>query len=159
MASSGAAPALGLLSASRESWRRLGRMSAVRPPGIPAVRRQATRSKPAKLATNQRLNAEVQSKLIARLSPEQVTAYLHREFPDDPGMWESPETIYQSIYVQGRGALRRELALCLRTGRACASADAEPPSAAVVSRHGQDVDVGEGRVVDAQARTGHVVKA
>jgi IS30 family transposase len=118
MASSGAAPALGLLSASRESWRRLGRMSAVRPPGIPAVRRQATRPKPAKLAINQRLHAEVQSKLIARLSPEQVTAYLHREFPDDPGMWVSPETIHQSAYVQGRGALRRELALCLRTGRA-----------------------------------------
>jgi IS30 family transposase len=43
---------------------------------------------------------------------------LELEFPDDPGMRVSHETIYQSIYVQGRGALRRELAVCLRTGRA-----------------------------------------
>ena len=41
-----------------------------------------------------------------------------REFPDDPEMRVSHETIYQAIYVQGRGALRRELASCLRTGRA-----------------------------------------
>src|SRR5689334_15694558 len=115
MASSGAAPALGFLSASRESWRRLGRMSAVRPPGIPAVRRQATRPKP---ATNQREQDEDRIILTEMLTPVQVAAYPHRDFPDDPGMWVSPETLYQSLYVQGRGALRRELALCLRTGRA-----------------------------------------
>ena len=40
------------------------------------------------------------------------------EFPDDPEMWVSHETIYQSLYVQTRGALRRELTKCLRTGRA-----------------------------------------
>src|SRR6201997_695080 len=43
---------------------------------------------------------------------------LRREFPGRPEMWVLPETIYQSVYVQGRGALRRELAACLRTGRA-----------------------------------------
>ena len=43
---------------------------------------------------------------------------LRREFPDEPEMRVSHETIYQSLYVQGRGALRRELAACLRTGRA-----------------------------------------
>jgi len=43
---------------------------------------------------------------------------LEREFPGDPEMRVSHETIYQSLYVQGRGALRRELAACLRTGRA-----------------------------------------
>jgi IS30 family transposase len=43
---------------------------------------------------------------------------LRKEFPGEPGMQVSPETIYQSLYVQGRGALRRELAACLRTGRA-----------------------------------------
>jgi IS30 family transposase len=43
---------------------------------------------------------------------------LRIEFPDDPMMRVSPETIYQSLYVQGRGALRKELAACLRTGRA-----------------------------------------
>jgi IS30 family transposase len=56
--------------------------------------------------------------LQAKLSPEQAAAELRQEFPDRPEMWMSHETIYQSIYVQGRGALRRELASCLRTGRA-----------------------------------------
>jgi IS30 family transposase len=78
----------------------------------------AARPKPAKLATKQRLREVVQAKLTYRLSPEQVSAELRREFPANPEMWVSHETIYQSIYVQGRGALRRELAVCLRTGRA-----------------------------------------
>jgi len=51
-------------------------------------------------------------------SPAQISAQLRIEFPDDPMMRVSPETIYQSLYVQGRGALRKELAACLRTGRA-----------------------------------------
>jgi IS30 family transposase len=51
-------------------------------------------------------------------SPVQISTQLRLEFPDDPMMRVSPETIYQSIYVQGRGALRKELAACLRTGRA-----------------------------------------
>ncbi|HVH65777.1 MAG TPA: IS30 family transposase [Candidatus Acidoferrum sp.] len=77
----------------------------------------AKRPKPAKLATNRRLHDLVQAKMCDRLSPEQVAAALHREFPDNPDMWVSHETIYQSIYVQSRGALRRELATYLRTGR------------------------------------------
>ena len=76
------------------------------------------RPKPAKLATNIPLREIVQAKLIEKLSPEQIAAELRCEFPDDAEMWVSHETIYQSIYVQGRGALRRELAICLRTGRA-----------------------------------------
>jgi IS30 family transposase len=80
--------------------------------------RLAARPKPAKLAQRPGLRALVQAKLMERLSPEQVAASLRRQFPDDPEMWVSPETIYQAIYVQGRGALRRELAVCLRTGRA-----------------------------------------
>jgi IS30 family transposase len=55
---------------------------------------------------------------MKKLSPEQVSRQLRKQFPDNPEMWVSHETIYQSIYVQGRGALRRELAVCLRTGRA-----------------------------------------
>ncbi|MGH9892338.1 MAG: IS30 family transposase [bacterium] len=50
-------------------------------------------------------------------SPEEISRRLQIEFPDDPMMHVSHETIYQSIYVQGRGELRRELARCLRTAR------------------------------------------
>jgi IS30 family transposase len=79
---------------------------------------RAARPKPALLATNQRLHDLVQAKLEKRLSPEQIAARLPVWFPEDAEMRVSHETIYQSIYVQGRGALRRELAACLRTGRA-----------------------------------------
>jgi IS30 family transposase len=51
-------------------------------------------------------------------SPEQISHRLGLEFPDDESMRVSHEAIYQSLYVQGRGALRRELTACLRTGRA-----------------------------------------
>ncbi len=51
-------------------------------------------------------------------SPEQISNRLRLDFPDDEAMRISHEAIYQSLYVQGRGALRRELAACLRTGRA-----------------------------------------
>jgi IS30 family transposase len=80
--------------------------------------RLAARPKPAKLARNGRLRELVQAKLRERLSPRQVAAELREEFPDNPEMRVSHEAIYQAIYVQGRGALRRELAIYLRTGRA-----------------------------------------
>ena len=51
-------------------------------------------------------------------SPEQISARLRVDFPDDESMRISHEAIYQALYVQGRGALRRELTACLRTGRA-----------------------------------------
>jgi IS30 family transposase len=80
--------------------------------------RLAARPKTAKLAKNPQLRELVQAKLLEKLSPEQISRQLHKQFPDDAEMQVSHETIYQSIYVQGRGALRRELAVCLRTGRA-----------------------------------------
>jgi|SRR5690348_7560169 len=80
--------------------------------------RMARRPKLAKLKSNESLREVVQAKLRSRLSPEQIAAHLKRQFPEQPEMWVSHETIYQSIYVQGRGALRRELAICLRSGRA-----------------------------------------
>ncbi len=79
---------------------------------------RARRPKAAKLAGSPVLRQWVQGKLERNWSPEQISATLKAEFPDEPEMWVSHETIYQSIYVQGRGALRRELASCLRTGRA-----------------------------------------
>jgi transposase, IS30 family len=64
------------------------------------------------------LRAKVEQDLTRRYSPEQIAGRLRREFPDDAEMWVSTETIYQSLYVQSRGALRRDVARCLRTGRA-----------------------------------------
>jgi len=51
-------------------------------------------------------------------SPEQIARRLVLDFPDDPTMRISHEAVYQALYIQGRGALRRELTACLRTGRA-----------------------------------------
>jgi transposase, IS30 family len=80
---------------------------------------RARRPKVAKLAGCPRLRAQVELWLSEEFwSPTQISAQLRVEFPDDPMMRVSPETIYQSLYVQGRGALRKELAACLRTGRA-----------------------------------------
>jgi IS30 family transposase len=79
---------------------------------------RARRPKPARLAVNEVLRAVVAQRLGASWSPEQIAATLKADFPGQPEMHVSHETIYQSIYVQGRGALRRELAACLRTGRA-----------------------------------------
>jgi transposase, IS30 family len=79
---------------------------------------RAARPKPAKLLDNQRLREIVERLLERRYSPEQIAGRLRVQFPDDPEMWVSTETIYQSLYVTSRGALRRELTKCLRTGRA-----------------------------------------
>ena len=78
---------------------------------------KARRPKPSRLATNLPLRRQVQDRLEHNHSPEQISRRLREEFPDDPEMQVSHETIYTSIYVQGRGGLRRELAKHLRTGR------------------------------------------
>ena len=71
----------------------------------------------AKLATSLRLRREVQTRLERHESPEQIAGRLRVDFPDEPEMWVSAETIYQSLYVQARGGLNRELTAYLRTGR------------------------------------------
>ena len=109
--------------------------------------RRACRHKVAKLVLNPRLHEYVQARLSGECedlppplqaarairsrrrrrpmpakascwSPQQIANRLPVEFPDDESMRISHEAIYQSLYVQGRGALRRELVTCLRTGRA-----------------------------------------
>jgi IS30 family transposase len=96
----------------RSDWRYLASTAQAR------ADRMARRPKLAALAGNQRLRDWVQHGLQQRWSPQQIVARLREQFPDDAEMRVSHETIYQSLYVQGRGALRRELAKCLRTGRA-----------------------------------------
>jgi IS30 family transposase len=71
----------------------------------------------AKLATNLALRREVQTRLERNDSPRQIAGRLKIDFPDEPEMWVSAETIYQSLYVQARGGLKRELTKHLRTGR------------------------------------------
>jgi IS30 family transposase len=80
--------------------------------------RRARRPTQAKLATGLRLRWEVQTRLKLNHSPEQIANRLREDFPHQPEMHVSHETIYQSLYVQGRGALKRDLVKHLRTGRA-----------------------------------------
>jgi IS30 family transposase len=79
---------------------------------------RASRPKPAKLVQNLELRGKVEADLAKKYSAEQIAGRLKVEFPDRLEMQVSTETIYQSLYVQSRGALKRDLTRCLRTGRA-----------------------------------------
>lgn len=81
-----------------------------------AVRRP--RPKQAKLARPGPLRDYVEAKLATRWSPEQICHALVQDYPHDAEMRVCHETVYQAIYVQGRGGLKREVAASLRTGRA-----------------------------------------
>jgi transposase, IS30 family len=76
------------------------------------------RPKPRKLAGDPVLHAHVQACVALRWSPRQIAKTLARVFPDQPERHVVHETLYQALYLQGRGQLRRELAAALRTGRA-----------------------------------------
>jgi transposase, IS30 family len=78
-------------------------------------RRRAGR--PPKLVPGGRLFAEVVERLQQRHSPEQVAGRLRRDFPDDPEMWVSHETIYQALYVRPKSELAKQVSEALRTGR------------------------------------------
>jgi IS30 family transposase len=92
-----------------------GKYSAKRGQAVAVA--NAKRPKPCKLATNPRLRERVEQDLSKRYSPQQISARLRRDFPDDPEMWVHHNTIYESLYIQARGALRADLAKCLRSGR------------------------------------------
>jgi len=79
--------------------------------------RYARRPKPAKLAHCLRRRREMARRLAERWSPQQIAARLAIDYPDEPEMRVSHETIYQSLFVQARGALRKELTRYLRTVR------------------------------------------
>jgi IS30 family transposase len=80
-----------------------------------AVKRMR-RPKRSKLAVCPRLRVAVEAKLELRWSPQQISGWLVEEFPSDPEMRVSHETIYLSLFVQSRGALRKELTRYLRSG-------------------------------------------
>jgi IS30 family transposase len=76
------------------------------------------RPKPRKLWRDPVLAAHVQARLTDKWSPRQIAKTLPRVFPDQPDRHIVHETIYQALYLQARGGLRREVAAALRTGRA-----------------------------------------
>jgi len=99
VAASGGARRYRAARADRQAWSRAGR------------------PKPCKLATRPVLRDMVEEKLQRRWSPQQIAGWLKLAFPTSPEMQVSHETIYRTLFVQSRGALRRELTRYLRTGR------------------------------------------
>jgi IS30 family transposase len=95
--------------------------------GIP--RSSVVRVRP-RNTSNTRPRTPFAGPLPHRRSPQQISRRLVVDFPDDEDMRISHEAIYQALYIQGRGALRRELVACLRTGRALR----KPESARATSR-------------------------
>lgn len=78
---------------------------------------RARRRKVCKLATRPALRDIVGEKLADRWSPQQIAGWLKATYPNDPEMQVSHETIYRTLFIQSRGALRKELTKHLRTGR------------------------------------------
>jgi IS30 family transposase len=103
-----------------------------------AARERARRPKRCKLAANPLLAAAVEEKLRLQWSPQQIARRLREDYPNTPEMWVSHETIYLSLFVQSRGALRKQLTADLRTRRTMRHAGRQ-------SDRGQ----GRGKIVDA----------
>ena len=95
----------------------------------------AQRPKQPWFETRSWLWAEVLDQLREGWSPEQIACRLRRDHRDDPHWWVSPESIYQAIYVQAKGELRKEITACLRSGRA-----RRRPQARVVTTRPRFVD-------------------
>jgi IS30 family transposase len=100
---------------SCELARNTDRCGEYRPSHAHAWQR-AARPKPAKLTVDLQLRQIVEQLLAEKYSPEQIAGRLRTSYPASPEMWVSTETIYQSLYVTSRGALKRELTACLRRG-------------------------------------------
>lgn len=122
-------------SVSREVARNGGRVGYRAAEAEQATLRRSRRPKPSKLTLCPRLRAEVEAGLKLRWSPQQISAFLKLEYAQDPEMQISHETIYLSLFVQGRGALRKELARHLRTRRLVRQSKKRPSSG-----HGQILD-------------------
>ena len=98
---------------------------------------RAHRPKTCKLVENQALSLIVASKLKQRWSPEQIAGWLKKTYPEDENYQVSHEIIYRSLYVQARGALKKELIKQLRTQRSMRR-----------SRHGNKSGEGQGQIKD-----------
>lgn len=122
-------------SVSREVARNGGRVGYRATEAERATLRRGRRPKASKLALCPRLRAEVEAKLKLRWSPQQISAFLKVAYAQDPEMQISHETIYLSLFVQSRGALRKELARHLRTRRLV-----RQPKKQLSSGRGQIVD-------------------
>jgi IS30 family transposase len=122
-------------SVSREVARNGGRVGYRATEAEQAALRRSRRPKASKLALCPQLRAEVEARLKLRWSPQQISAFLKVEYARDPEMQISHETIYLSLFVQSRGALRKELARHLRTRRLV-----RQPKKQLSSGRGQIVD-------------------
>src|SRR4030095_3720364 len=98
----------------------------------------ALRPKRCLLSINLKLRNIVASKLILDWSPKQISGWLKTQYPDDESMRVSHETIYRSLFIQARGALKKELLDHLRSKRRIRR-----------SRHSTDRGAGRGEIVDA----------
>ena len=103
---------------SREIGRNGGPVAYRAAPAEAAAWRRARRPKPCRLAAATRLRVLVEEKLEAKWSPEQISGWLRRTYPNEAAMQVSAETIYRTLYIQARGALRKELTAHLRWRRA-----------------------------------------
>ncbi len=102
-----------------------------------AARERAHRPKPCKLAQNRALARIVAKKLQLNWAPEQIAGWLKRTYPDDENYQVSHETIYRSLFIQARGALKKELLQHLRRKRAMRR-----------SRHNTQKTADHGRITD-----------
>ena len=124
---------------SREVKRNGGRFRYRARRADTAAWKSARRPKECLLSRNYKLARLVADKLCLNWSPEQIAAWLRLTYPDDPEMYVSHETIYRTLFVQARGALRKELMEHLRTRRKVR-----------LSRHGSPlIGAGRGQIVDA----------
>jgi IS30 family transposase len=142
-----ASPAGSLFATSPSAWAGLPRRSRGRsrptagasPTGLvtftPSLAWGHVARRLAKLAACPRLRGVVEAKLEKRWSPQQIAGWLPRAYPKHPEMRVSHETIYMSLFVQGRGALRQELFRSLRQGRAlhCPKGARQPSGKGIIN--------------------------
>jgi len=123
---------------SREVARHGGRLQYRASEADSQAWESALRPKPCRLATHRKLQELVASKLLQDWSPEQISGWLKQSYADDESLRVSHETIYRSLFIQARGALKQELVKHLRSQRRIRR-----------SRHASVHGHSQGKIVDA----------